>query len=716
MLVESSADYRMFATVVTATRNAGIRSGLTYETNERLQPGMLVRVPFRKKIVEGLVSDVREKLDKETFDVKKIQETLGNTPLLTAAQMKTMAWMADEYMTTLRHLLSIWLPPPPWKMLLRKPVIGYRACEERIVRGKKQMAIVEYLKLHGWVSDRDLRDATKASRQTINALLDTQVIVEEVLSEKPAQHAVLGFAPFVNEPAATPHVHELAGKIARESKPSLLLGGSLRERSVLYVQLIAAQLKAGRQVLLLVPEMLLIDEAVRHLEPFIDKRMISTVKSSLTTKERRTEWKRIERGEVGLVIGTRTALFAPLGNLGLIIIDSEHAWTYKSEQTPRYHARETAETLCKYAKAKLVLASPCPSIESFARTINGRYILHRLDSSVKQIPVRIIDLASVQFGPLYPFSSILIESIETRMRRREQSLLLLNRRGQASALLCLECRRRIVSSASNLPYTVHLDPRGNSFLFDHTTGERAELPARCPHCGSIKLQNIGTGTQRIEDMLQRIFPRVRVLRADRESLEKSGALTSMIGKMRRGEADILLGTQSIVKGIDLPNVTLAAALLADVGLCVPDFRAGERVWQILSELAECCAPVHHSEVLIQTFRPDALEIETIKTGKAEEYLEGELKLRTFAEYPPATRMIRLLFNGDNAERDSHVTLQKLNKAVQEKQLTFRVTRAPRLEERGKTWQILLRGRDPRGLLEGMNLEKAVIDIDPMETA
>lgn len=342
--------------------------------------------------------------------------------------------------------------------------------------------------------------------------------------------------------------------------------------------------------------------------------------------------------------------------------------------------------------------------------------MHALQSRETRPPIRIVDLASVQFGPLYPFSGPLIEAIGARIDRSEQSLLLLNRRGHATSLLCMECRRRIASTASKIPYTVHRDLRGRAFLFDHATGERAALPAVCPTCGSTSLREIGAGTQRVEQMLRKIFPRARVVRADRESLLKPGSLARIVRAMRAGEADILLGTQSIVKGVDLPEVTLAAAILADVGLSAPDFRAGERLWQLLTDLTLCLRSQRNAEVIIQTFRPDAPEIALLGQEKAEEYLEQELKLRTFALYPPASRMIRLLQSGNGSQEASQRLVQLLKAKAGKESLDLTITRSQRLGERGRSFQILIRGSDPRSVLKGINVDDVVIDVDPEETA
>ncbi|MSR86880.1 primosomal protein N', partial [Candidatus Peribacteria bacterium] len=504
-----------------------------------------------------------------------------------------------------------------------------------------------------------------------------------------------------------------------------------------YASLITDVVKNGKQAILLVPEILLTENVIDRFEQLLPRDRIAVLHSRLKPGQRKEEWKRIHRGEVSLVIGSRSALFAPLHQLGLIIIDEEHEWTYKNEQTPRYHARETAEALCRHAGAKLVLGSATPSLESWARAksemIGGagflpagtaarkaapRYHLARLPDRYgsNALPtVRIVDLAQTEFGSQYPFSQELITAIDERLKKKEQCVLFLNRRGMASALLCMQCRRRVISPESQLPFTVHHRADGTPYLVDHSTGTTGAVPAHCPHCASAELREVGAGTQRIESILQRIFPRARLLRADTDTLETPEQMRALLHKMKNDGADILLGTQTVVKGLDLPNVTLAAVLIADIGLSLPHFRAGERILQLLTQLTGRSGRAKPGEVIIQTFRPDAPEVVAAAKHETERYLEDELKMRTHAGYPPVTSMIRILLRGPDAEsRAKKLQAELLNANARSTEQT-KISRAPTLFGGGREWHILLRGLNPRSLLEHINRNEIVIDVDPMET-
>jgi primosomal protein N' (replication factor Y) (superfamily II helicase) len=375
------------------------------------------------------------------------------------------------------------------------------------------------------------------------------------------------------------------------------------------------------------------------------------------------------------------------------------------------------ETLCKYAGAKLVLGSATPSIESWARTKSSQYHLARLDQRYKNMAlpnVRIIDLGTVRFGNMYPFSPPLLDAIEQRLKRGEQSILFLNRRGMATALLCMQCRRRVMSPDTQLPFTVHRTPMGQPFLLDHFSGAQQPLPAACPNCQSNDLRAVGAGTQKVEDLLAMRFPNARMLRADSDTLHHPEQMRLLLKKMREQQADILFGTQAVVKGLDLPHVTLAAVLLADIGLSLPHFRAGERVFQLLTQLTGRSGRAKAGEVIVQTFRPDAPEVLLASTHETERYMEQELQLRLALKYPPATQMIRFVLQGEDVVKRARTLLGRIQIQIALRQAGEHVLCAPTLFGGGKVWHLLLRGPNPRTMLPQLELMDVTVDIDPMD--
>jgi len=703
----------MYCTVLTDSKSPGIASGLTYESGDkRVQIGSHVRVPLRQKIVEGIVIDVTKEKAQEVSDVKEIKELLGDKPLLSEAQIKLARWMSDYYCCSLRQALSAFLPAPPWSRLLPEEKAFYRLTKPNPkVRGSKQQAIIDYLQNKECVAKEMLRQETGASTSTIMSLLEKRILTEETRSEEEAAFPASSFQ--IHRPSLTSDQQSVYLSIKQDDRPALLFGVTSSGKTEVYAQLIADTIEAGKQAILLVPEILLTEHSIRRFEELIDRDYIAVIHSRLTQAQRRTAWKRVRQGAARLIIGSRSALFAPAKELGLVILDEEHEWTYKNEQTPRYHARETAETLCRFTGSKLILGTATPSLEAWSRAKNDTYHLTRLPNRYENRPmpqVRIVDLGTVQFGSLYPFSPPLLAAIEERLQRGEQSVLFLNRRGIASALLCLECRRRVVSPESQLPFTVHHSGQGKPYLLDHTSNLKCDLPKECPACGSANLRAVGAGTQKIEHILTKRFPNARLLRADSDTLTHPEHMRLLLKKMHEGQADILLGTQSVVKGLDLPGVTLAAVLLADIGLSLPHFRAGERIFQLLTQLTGRSGRAKPGDVIIQTFRPDAPEVLFAAKHETEKYMEQELKLRLHAGYPPATQMIRLLIRGENPAEHA----KKLSQEIQKVNPDLKMGCAPTIFGGGRVWHILLRGDSPKDILTHLDLGGVTVDVDPVE--
>ncbi|MBI1812634.1 primosomal protein N' [Candidatus Peregrinibacteria bacterium] len=713
----------MYCTVVTSSRFKGIGNGLTYELAEgSLQAGSPVRVPLRNRLTEGIVVEILEKRASDEFDLKQVKEILGKEPLLTEAHLKTARWISEYYICTLRQALGLWLPAPRWTQLLAESVITYRITEEgkqaladERIKGKKQKMILQALLDHDGIAKKELYQMCGNISDPLRLLREKKFVLEEKRVEESSAASVpeIRAHPQLTEPQQA--VYE---QMKGDLRPSLLFGVTGSGKTELYAKLIVDAMQEGKQAILLVPEILLTEHSIQRFEKLLPRESIAVIHSRLTAGERRAQWKKIRKGEIALVIGSRSALFSPLPRLGIVIIDEEHEWTYKNEQTPRYHARETAEELCRNAVAKLVMGTATPSLEAWARAKQGRYQLVTLPERYQRQPlpsVGIIDLGSAQFGSLYPFSLPLLTAIGERLERKEQAVLFLNRRGVASALLCRECRRRVISPDSQLPFSVHHDRTGRPFLVDHTTGVTANVPSHCPHCRSPRLMEIGAGTQKVEQILKKQFHSARLIRMDSDTIRDPSEMRIQLEKMQKREADILLGTQSVVKGLDLPHVTLAAVLLADIGLSLPHFRAGERIFQLLTQLTGRSGRARPGEVIIQTFRPDAPEVIFASRHQTEQYLESELQLRIHAGYPPATQMVRLLFRGEKAEANARRSQRSLLELVTKEGNDIRVHCAPAFFGAGRQWHVLLRGSAPRTLLAKIDLDQCIVDIDPMET-
>ena len=704
--------------VLIHSKNPGINDGLTYDiADKNVEPGALVRVQLRKKSMEGLVLSIDNgPLDEEGFALKPVEEVISLEPIISAAQLKTMQWMAEYYYCSLRAALTPFLPAPPWRTLIPKDTIGYRFVrDEEKKLGTKQQVIIDELRGKEWMSLQDLKRHTDAATATIKKLIELGYIEEESLNLReaaPKTYELLGAVP-----SLTPLQQIAYDEIKKDKHPSLLFGITGSGKTEVYAKLIADAAAEGKQSILLVPEILLTEHTIRRFEKLFPRERIAMIHSRLTPASRRAEWMRIRSGEAALIIGSRSALFAPCAKLGVVIMDEEHEWTYKNEQTPRYHAREVAEKLCEFAGAKFLMGTATPSLETWARTKSGQYHIARLPERYQNqsLPtVKIIDLADVKFGQHYPFSPTLIQAIQERLNKKEQIILFLNRRGIASAILCLKCRRRLVSPVSQLPFTLHKNSFGKPYLLDHFSGMSVALPAACPHCGAHDLLPIGAGTQKLEDSIAAIFPSARILRADSDTLQYPEQMRTLLQKMHNREADILFGTQSVVKGLDLPGVTLAAVMIADIGLSLPHFRAGERVFQLLTQLTGRSGRAQAGEVIIQTFRPDAVEVVAASKHLTEEYMEAELTLREQLHYPPSVPMIRFIIRADGAEKIAKQLHASILHIIESEKMNAQAMVAPTLFDGGKVWHILLRGQNSRDILPKIDLSNAVVDIDPID--
>ncbi len=706
----------MFCTVITQSRAVGIGDGLTYSCDESVRPGDLVRVPLRSKQTLGLVIDVLESKPEGSGDLKVVTERVM-PGVLPEEYLKSIRWMAEETFTSIRYVLGLWLPTTEWDKLLPTEVTGYSVSHSPApVRGAKREEVCEYLRTREWASEHEILDHTSASPAVLKAMAAAKILTR---SKRRAEFPGPLPEPPVSIPPVLTREQQLACEAILEStKPSLLFGVTGSGKTEVYACLIDSALKTGGQAIVLVPEILLSETIIDRFAKILPRERISLVHSKLTPAQRRKEWLKARTGEAALILGSRSALFAPCRDLRLIVIDEEQEWTYKNERMPRYHARTAAERIAKDAGAKLVLGSATPSIESWMRARKNEFTLIRLPNRYGKAPlpkVTVVDLAEVKFGENYPFSPPLIEGIRQRLAAKEQSVLFLNRRGTASALLCLECRRRIVSPESQLPFTVHMGPGHRPFLLDHASGLRAPAPDACPHCGSTRLHAVGAGTQRLETLLKKLFPTARVLRADSDTLESPQQMRELLSTMEKGKADILVGTQTVALGLDLPQVTLAGVLVADVGLSLPHFRASERVFQLLTQLSGRSGRRVPGEVIIQTFRPEAPEVIAAATHDAENFLEQELKMRMATKYPPFTRMVRLLVRGTSSQFRARQLHAQLSGKAMKLGVQYKIAAAPTFAGGGKEWHVLIRGEDPVLLLKDMSLADVAVDVDPTET-
>nr|WP_232217887.1 primosomal protein N' [Brochothrix campestris] len=419
------------------------------------------------------------------------------------------------------------------------------------------------------------------------------------------------------------------------TKTFLLHGVTGSGKTEIYLQTIAQALAAGKQAIMLVPEIALTPQMVNRFKGRFGEK-VAVLHSALSAGERLDEWQKIERQEASIVVGARSAIFAPLTNIGLIIIDEEHEATYKQEDYPRYHARDIALWRADYHNCPVVLGSATPNVESFARAAKGVYELVQLPERINQQPlplVEVVDLKDEQrAGNNSSFSRVLLEKIKDRHQKGEQTVLMLNRRGFASFVMCRDCG--FVPECPHCSITLTYHKRGHQ-LKCHYCGHQAPMPPTCPSCQSPHIRQYGTGTQKIEEELLELLPSIRIIRMDVDTTTRKGSHEKLLRAFGNKEADVLLGTQMIAKGLDFANITLVGVLNGDTALNVPDFRAAERTFQLLTQVSGR-AGRHHliGEVIVQTFNPDHYSIQLAKYQNYIGFYNHEMQLRKLTGYPP----------------------------------------------------------------------------------
>jgi len=507
-------------------------------------------------------------------------------------------------------------------------------------RAKKQKQLVEWMQHHsGEIIDPEIiYKEANASSQVLNAVIElgaASFIQQEVYRDpftKDVQKT--NFLDLTDEQSVA--LNQILTAIDEKQPDTFLLHGVTGSgKTEVYLQTISKVLSEGKEAIVLVPEISLTPQMTERFRSRFGE-LVAVMHSGLSVGEKYDEWRKIHQGKVKVVVGARSAVFAPFENVGIIILDEEHESTYKQEDSPRYHARDVAIWRGNFHQCPVILGSATPSLESFARAKKNVYKLLTLkDRALKQaLPtVQIIDMRDeLKKGNRSMFSQSLVESIEARLERKEQIVLFLNRRGYSSFVMCRDCGTVLQCENCDISLTYH---RNNEKCKCHYCGYEIHVPKTCPQCQSDHIRFFGTGTQKVEEELAKFFPGVRVLRMDVDTTRAKGSHEQLLQAFGDGEADILLGTQMIAKGLDYPNITLVGVLSADTSLHLPDFRAAEKTFQLLTQVSGR-AGRHHKpgEVVVQTYTPEHYAIELSEAQAYEPFYEREMHMRHQAGYPP----------------------------------------------------------------------------------
>ncbi|WP_088105045.1 primosomal protein N' [Halalkalibacter urbisdiaboli] len=512
-------------------------------------------------------------------------------------------------------------------------------------RAQKQRDVLEFLyEQEGPLRTQDLLSQLKISRATLKPLLEQEILVEN--DNEIYRDPLMGIQHKKTEPLPlTPSQQSVITPIiaALEEKkhvPFLLHGVTGSGKTEIYLQAIQESLKTGREAIVLVPEIALTPQMVERFKGRFGS-LVAVLHSGLSMGEKYDEWRKIHRGEVKVVVGARSAIFAPFKKLGIIIIDEEHETSYKQEENPRYHAREVALYRGRYHQCPVVLGSATPSLESFARAKKELYTLLPLHERVGNRPMPKVDVVDMReelrLGNRSMFSRALLEKLQERLKRNEQSVLFLNRRGYSTFVMCRDCGYVATCNHCDISFTYH---RSHHALKCHYCGHEEPMPKTCQSCESEHIRFFGSGTQKVEEELTRVLPEARVIRMDVDTTRRKGAHEKLLSAFGQGEADILLGTQMIAKGLDFPKITLVGVLAADSMLHIPDFRSAERTFQLMEQVSGRAG--RHDllgEVVIQTYTPEHYSIELVTSHNYEHYFQMEMLQRKRGGYPPYFYMV-----------------------------------------------------------------------------
>lgn len=626
------------------------------DLRDRVLPGCVVSMPFGAggRVIRGYVVGLSTTCSVPADKIKEIREVVTDDETVDSRLVSLAAWMSRTYGSTTIQALKTVIP-------IRKKIAGKQNKQVFLVNKSEAEAYLQVsldrhfkakarvlealLKEEGerGVSQQDLLKKTGVSLPVLKGLADLGLIRIDVSD---TYRKVVRDAQKLPPDQLTEDQEEAVREIREEwqdkDRPVLLNGITGSGKTLVYMQLISDLLKEGRQAIVLIPEIALTRQTVlRFVSRFGDQ--VSFLHSRLSQGERYDQMKAARQGAVSIMVGPRSALFTPFPNLGLIVIDEEHESTYHSEQMPRYHARETAVKRAELEGAHVVFGSATPSLEVSSRAREGLYREVRLKNRYgrSQLPsTEIIDMREeLAHGNRSIFSDRLRDLMENRLNKKEQIMLFLNRRGYAGCVTCRTCGRTIKCPHCDVSLTQH----ANGKLVCHYCGYQQDSLTECPSCHSRQIGGLTIGTEQVEDLVKRDFPRARVLRMDADTTRGKEGHARILAAFDAGEADILIGTQMIVKGHDFPKVTLVGVLMADLSLNESDFRSSERTFELITQAVGRAGRGERSgTAIIQTYQPDHFGITTAAAQDYDAFYQNEMAFRTILGYPPAGSMTAIL--------------------------------------------------------------------------
>ena len=718
-----------------------------------LAAGSRVVVPFGRQHLIGMVIRVHQ--EPHSGEVKPIRELLDREPLLSGRLLELGLWMASYYLAPPGEALKVMLPPGLlarkveekhlsgkfWPQKRRLAVVGITPKKVKLTR--RQQEVLEHLtELPLPVPVQPFLHQMKCSQSVLKTLADKGLIEMERVEIYRSPWSPAESSSEIQKHRLTPDQQRIFKKIqkhlvSREFRSMLIHGVTGSGKTEVYLNAIAETLARDRSALVLVPEIGLTPQISRYFRAWFGSE-VAILHSALSEGERFDQWQKIRRGEARVVVGTRSAVFAPLQNLGVIVIDEEHDGSYKQEDLPRYNARDVARKRGQLEGALVVLGSATPQLETFYQSVHGQELEYEtLGSRILERPlpeVQVVDMRQEfqKHGKALLISDPLVKSIGKRLKRKEQVLILLNRRGYASALLCRSCGNTESCEHCSISLTYHRD---SNRLVCHYCGYRRSVPKRCEVCGKEYIFFLGHGTQKVQQILSELFPGARIDRLDRDTVQRKGSFHRILGAFASGETDILVGTQMIAKGHDFPRVTLVGVLTAEQALKMADFRAAERTFQLLTQVAGRAGRGEQpGEVIIQTYYPNHYSLKHARSQDYRLFFEEEIRFRRNFQYPPFTALANCVLQGEpphqirsQAEQLTDLLLHHRTRLSSGRRMrVLGPAQAPLEKLKGQyRFQILIKATSRRELHDVLesamddlrrkktSLKKSSIDVDPL---
>ncbi len=709
--------------------------------------GKRVLVPFRRRTITAYIVGLKK--SSELKNVKEILECLDNEPLFDEERLGFFKWVSNYYLAPLGEVLGLTCPgninkKGGMKVKLERFATPLKTDVDLLTIIKKtplQAKILSYLINNGCTSLSILRKKFGGIDQPVKKLAKSGLIA---ITTKEIERDPCALIPGKtiphepNEEQRTAIDKIAAGIKSKRFAPFLLYGVTGSGKTLVYMKAIAETILNGRVVIFMVPEISLVTWPISYITQLFPGR-VAVIHSSLSSGERYDQWLKIRNKQVDIVIGARSALFAPIKNPGLIIIDEEHETSYKQEEGVRYNARDSALMMGKFFGLTVVLGSATPSIETFYNSKIGKITPLYLTERAGKIPMPIIEMIDLKNSDKEnkttntAISERLKRELEETLAADNQAMVFLNRRGFSNFLICKDCGHTFKCLNCTVSLTMHSRRR---LLLCHYCDFSIPIPDICPICYGASLSDIGVGTEKIEEELRELFPKARIARMDRDTTRKKGSHSKIIDAMDRGDVDILIGTQMIAKGHHFPNVTLVGIVSGDTSLNIPDFRSAERTFQLITQASGRAGRGNETgKVVIQTYNPDGECLGWVRKHDYTGFFEDEITLRKEVCYPPFCRLVSIRVEGNNEERVTKAIMAMKtasDKMIKKEKLSgisiLGPTPAFLFRLKGKfRWQMLIKGKNVHGLNRFIQKQKSlfeakkqssvnlIIDVDPLST-